>query len=114
MIVRDGVIITPPITANILEGITRRTVIHLACEELGLEVVERNIDRSELYVAQEAFFCGTGVQIAAISSIDHRLVGNGETGPIAQQISNLYARVVTGQEPKYMDWLTPVPVLEQV
>ena len=114
VIVRDGVLITPPITDNILEGITRRTVIDLAQDELGLEVVERNIDRSELYLAEEAFFCGTGVQIAAIGSVDHRPVGNGDTGPIALQISDLYRQVVTGEVPKYQTWLTPIPVLENV
>jgi len=114
MIVRKGVVITPPVTANILEGITRRTVMQLVRDEMGMEVVERNIDRSELYLADEAFFCGTGVQIAAISSVDHRAVGDGETGPITRQITDLYARVVMGEEAKYMDWLTPIPVLEKV
>jgi branched-chain amino acid aminotransferase len=114
MMVRDEVLITPPVTDNILEGITRRTLIHLARAELGLEVVEREIDRTELYIADEAFFCGTGVQIAAIGSIDHRTIGNGGTGPLTQQLRELYFRVVTGEEPKYMDWLTPVPTLERV
>jgi branched-chain amino acid aminotransferase len=114
MMVRDGVLITPPITSNLLEGITRRTLIHLARVELDLAVVEREIDRTELYLADEAFFCGTGAQITAIGSIDHRLVGNGDIGPITQQIRDLYFRVVMGEEPKYMDWLTPVPVLETV
>lgn len=112
MMVRDGVIVTPPVTSNLLEGITRRTIIQLARDELGLEVLEREIDRTELYIAEEAFFCGTGVQIAAIGSIDHRQVGNGGTGPITQRLRDLYFRVVLGEEPKYMDWLTPVPVLE--
>lgn len=114
MMVRDGVLITPPITSNLLEGITRRTLIHLARLELDLDVVEREIDRTELYLADEAFFCGTGAQIAAIGSIDHRLVGDGALGPITQQIRDLYFRVVLGEEPKYMHWLTPVPVLETV
>jgi branched-chain amino acid aminotransferase len=113
MMIRDGVIITPPVTSNLLEGITRRTVIQLARDELGLEVLEREIDRTELYIAEEAFFCGTGVQIAAIGSIDHRQVGNGSTGPITQQVRDLYFRVVMGEEPKYMDWLTSIPVLER-
>jgi len=112
MMVRDGVLITPPVTANVLEGITRKTLIQLAREELGLEVVERNIDRTELYLADEAFFCGTGAQVAAIGSIDHRLVGNGGIGPITQRVRDIYFRVVLGEEPKYMGWLTPVPVLE--
>ena len=97
-----------------LEGITRRTIIQLAREELGLEVVERNIDRTELYLADETFLCGTGVQVAAIGYIDHRQVGSGSTGPITQQIRDLYMRVVTGNESKFMDWLTPIPVLERV
>jgi branched-chain amino acid aminotransferase len=112
MLVRDGVVITPPITSNLLEGITRRTLIQLIQDDLGIDVVERNIDRSELYLADEAFFCGTGAQVTAIASIDHRQVGNGGVGPITQQIRELYFRVVRGEETKYMDWLTPVPVLE--
>lgn len=112
MMVRDGVVITPPITSNLLEGITRRTLIQLIRDELGVQVVERDIDRSELYLADEAFFCGTGAQVTAIDSIDHRQVGAGGVGPITQQIRDLYFRVVRGEEPKYMDWLTPVPVRE--
>jgi branched-chain amino acid aminotransferase len=112
MMVRDGVLITPPVTDNVLEGITRKTLIQLAREELGLEVVERNIDRTELYLADEAFFCGTGAQVAAIGSIDHRLVGNGGVGPITQRVRDIYFRVVLGEEPKYMHWLSPAPVLE--
>lgn len=112
MLVREGVVITPPVTANLLEGVTRRTLIQLLRDELGLDVVEREIDRSELYLADEAFFCGTGVQIAAIGSIDHRRLGDGATGPITQQIRDLYFRVVLGEEPKYMHWLSPAPVLE--
>lgn len=114
MMVRDGVLITPPITSNLLEGITRRTLIYLARKELSLEVIEREIDRTELYLADEAFFCGTGVQITAIGSIDHRPVGQGTIGPITQQIRELYFRVVMGEEPDYMHWLTPIPVLEKV
>lgn len=110
--VRNGVVYTPPIYANILEGITRRTVIQLMQEELGLEVVERNIDRSEVYLADEAFFCGTGVQIAAITSVDHRPIGSGSMGPIAGEFRDLYFRVVTGREPKYRHW--NVPVYEKV
>lgn len=106
--VRNGTLITTPITSNVLEGITRRTLIQLAKEELGLAVEERIIDRSELYVADEAFYSGTGVQIAAISRIDHRAVGRGEPGPITAAIRELYLRIVYGQEPKYGEWLTPV------
>ena len=108
MMVRKGVLITPPITSNLLEGITRRSLLQLAREELGIEVMERDIDRSELYMADEAFFCGTGVQMAAISSIDHRTVGDGNIGPIAQALGDLQYQVLTGQEAAYMDWLSPV------
>ena len=105
---RDGVIYTPPITENILEGITRRTIIHLLREEIGVEVVERQIDRTEVYLAEEAFFCGTGVQIAPITRIDHRTLGSGQIGPIVNQLRQLYFNVVTGRVEKYRDWLTPV------
>lgn len=106
--VRDDVLITPPVFTNVLEGITRRTVIHLAQQELGLRVVERDIDRSEVYIADEAFFCGTGVQVAAIASVEHRPIGSGRMGPITQALRDLYFRVVRGQEEKYLGWLTPV------
>ncbi len=112
--VRNGVLITTPVHSNILEGITRRTIMQLAREELDIPVVVRTIDRSELYVADEAFFCGTGVQIVAIASVDHRPVGTGRMGPITQRIRDLYFRIVRGQEPKFMDWLTPIPKLAAV
>lgn len=112
MMVRHGVVITPPVTANILEGITRRSLITLIREDLGVEVVEREIDRTELYLAEEAFLCGTGVQIAAIGSIDHRIIGQGGTGPITHRVRELFYRVLHGEEKKYADWLTPVSVSE--
>ena len=108
--VRNDTVITTSISSNVLEGITRRTLIQLAREELGLDVEERVIDRTELYVADEAFFCGTGVQIAPISSVDHRVVGDGEPGPITSAIRDLYFRIVYGNEPKYGEWLSPVYV----
>jgi branched-chain amino acid aminotransferase len=106
--VRHGKLITPSIMDNILEGITRATVIELVRDELGLEVVERSIDRSELYVADEAFFTGTGAQVAAIVEIDHRTLGDGKIGPVTKQIQDLYFRTVRGNNPRYMHWLTPV------
>jgi branched-chain amino acid aminotransferase len=109
MLVRDGVLITPPISSNILEGITRRTMLSLAQDALGVPVVEREIDRSELYLADEALFCGTGVQIAPITRIDHRRVGEGTIGPVTQRLSDLYFRIVRGGEPTYAHWLSPVP-----
>ncbi|MEM7116469.1 MAG: branched-chain amino acid transaminase [Chloroflexota bacterium] len=114
MMVRDGVLITPTITSNVLEGITRRTILHLAEVELGIPVMERNIDRTELYMADEAFFCGTGAQVAPIGSVDHRAVGNGRLGPITEQIRDLYFAVVYGRVAKYQEWVTAVPQLELV
>jgi branched-chain amino acid aminotransferase len=105
---RNGIVYTPPINANILEGITRRTIMHLLREDLGLEVVERNIDRSEVYLADEAFFCGTGVQIVAIASIDHRPVGTGHMGPVVSKLRDLYFKVVSGRVEKYRHWTMPV------
>ncbi len=107
-IVRDGRLRTPPVTDNILEGITRNTLIHLAQNELSLEVVERSIDRSELYIADEVFFCGTGAQVAGIVEIDHRTIGDGKIGPVTQKIQDTYFRVVRGRHPQHADWLTPV------
>ncbi len=107
-IVRKQTLITPPVNDNILEGITRRTLMDLATTELGLTVVERSIDRTELYVADEAFFCGTGVQVAAIASVDRRPVGSGKMGPITNQLRDLYFDVVRGNVPHYRDWCTPV------
>jgi len=107
-LVRDGVLITPSVTDNILEGVTRATVMELAERELGIPVVERTVDRSELYAADEAFFCGTGVQIAAVVNIDHRPVGDGVLGPITRQVRDLYFDVVRGRVPAYAHWLTPV------
>ncbi|MCB9433463.1 MAG: branched-chain amino acid transaminase [Ardenticatenaceae bacterium] len=112
MMVRDGVLITPPITSNLLEGITRRSILHLAQAELDLEVQEREIDRTELYIAEEAFFCGTGAQVSPIGSIDHRTVGDGKLGPVTEQIRDLYFDVVYGRNEKYLHWLSPVPQLE--
>jgi branched-chain amino acid aminotransferase len=107
-IVRKGAIITPSPSENILEGITRASVIHLAQEELGIEVQERSIDRTELYVADEVFLVGTGAQVAPVVEIDRRPVGDGEPGPMTLRLQQLYLDVVTGKSAKYGDWLTPV------
>jgi branched-chain amino acid aminotransferase len=107
-IVRDGALITPPVTSNILEGITRETIITLAREEMGIETVERPIDRSEAYVCDEAFFTGTGVQVAAITQIEHRPIGSGTIGPVVARLRELYFDVVRGKNPKYEHWCTPV------
>lgn len=107
-IVRGGKLITPPVTANILEGITRQAIMDLAKVELGLDTVERQIDRSEVYIADEAFFCGTGVEVTPIGSVDHLRLGNGGVGPITRKVMDLYYNLVHGVDPKYRHWLTPV------
>lgn len=113
-IVRDGVVVTPPATDNILEGLTRAVVMQLCREQLGLTVLERSIDRTELYVADEVFFTGTGVQIAAITEIDRRKVGGGMMGPVVRELRDLYFDVVRGRLPQYRHWCTPVYVDEPV
>jgi branched-chain amino acid aminotransferase len=102
--VRDGVLITPPITDNILEGITRRTVITLAREVMGLEVVERSIDRTEVYICDEFFLTGTAAQVTAATKIDHRPIGNGQMGPITAELRVLYDKAVRGKLPQYHHW----------
>jgi len=106
-LIRNGVIYTPDPSANILEGITRRTVIHIARHELGLTVVERSIDRSELYCAQEVLLSGSAAGVQFVSSIDRRPVGDGRQGPIAKQIGDVYNQLTRGELPRYADWLIP-------
>lgn len=106
--VRKGIAYTPPLHSNILEGITRRTVIQLLQEEMGMQVVERDIDRTEVYLADEAFFSGTGVQVSAITAVDHRPVGDGKMGPVVAELRDLYFKLVAGRIEKYRHWLTPV------
>ncbi|MEM7194108.1 MAG: branched-chain amino acid transaminase, partial [Pseudomonadota bacterium] len=108
MMVRNNTLITPPVTANLLEGIVRRSLLELAADKLGIQVEQREIDRSELYMADEAFFCGTGVQMAAIGSIDHRSVGDGRKGPVATKLGEVFLNVLTGQDSEYRHWVTPV------
>jgi branched-chain amino acid aminotransferase len=109
MIVRDGVLITPPITSDILEGITRRSILQIATDE-GIPTEQREIDRTELYVADEAFFCGTGVQLAWIESIDGRPVGTGQIGPITERLRTVFFDTVRGRNSRYASWLTPVRI----
>jgi branched-chain amino acid aminotransferase len=106
--VSGGRLITTPPTADILVGITRNTVIELAQKELGLEVIERPIARTELYVCDELFFCGTGAQVAPVRSVDRRLVGQGVPGTISCRLQDLYFRVVQGKVAEYRDWCVPV------
>jgi branched-chain amino acid aminotransferase len=106
-VVRDGVILTPPVSDDILEGITRKAMIQLAHDE-GIPVEVRSIDRSELYVADEAFLCGTGVQVSPVVEVDHRKVGSGDVGPVARAIRARYFDAVRGRLPEYRHWLTPI------
>ena len=107
-IVRNGVLITPPVTDNVLEGITRRRLLEMARADLELETEERSIDRTELYVADEVFLCGTGAQISAVVEIDRRTIGGGRPGVTTRELSRRYFDAVRGKVPAYRDWLTPV------
>jgi branched-chain amino acid aminotransferase len=106
--VRGGRLITTPIYGNILEGITRDSLLNLARAELGIECLERPIDRSELYIADELFICGTAAKVVSARSVDRRLVGSGETGPITKKLGELYNAAVRGELSAYRHWLTPV------
>jgi branched-chain amino acid aminotransferase len=107
-IVRDGVALTPPVNDDLLEGVTRKALLELlANERIPVEV--RSIDRSELYVADEMFLCGTGVQISPVIEIDHRPVGSGDVGPISRLIRDRYFDAVRGRVPEYQHWLTEIP-----
>jgi branched-chain amino acid aminotransferase len=107
-VVRKGELITPGVEDDILEGVTRAAMIQLAGKELGLGTTVRSIDRSELYIADEIFLCGTGAQISPVTSVDHRRVGSGEVGPVTSRLMTLYFDAVRGRLPAYSDWLTPV------
>lgn len=105
--VRDGVVFTPPITDNILEGITRRSIIELAQHE-GYTVVERSIDRTEVFLADEMFMTGTAAQVTAITKVDHRVIGEGSMGPITARLRKLYDDAVRGRLPEFRHWNHPV------
>ncbi len=106
-IVRNGTLITPPVSDDILEGITRWAVITIA-KDLGYRVEERHIARTELYVADEVFFCGTGAQVSPVIEIDHRKVGNGKPGKITKEIQNVYFKAVRGKVDKYKNWVIEI------
>jgi branched-chain amino acid aminotransferase len=105
---RDGTLFTPPITDNILEGITRRTIIELAEQELGLKVVARSIDRTEVYICDELFMTGTAAQVTAITRVDHRPVADGKMGAVTTKLRKLYDDAVRGKLKKYRHWNYPV------
>jgi branched-chain amino acid aminotransferase len=108
MMVRDGKLVTPPVTAGILESITRTTLMELAARELAVEVVEREIDRTELYVADEAFMCGSGLEVLPITSVDRIAVGAGTPGSLTKRVQDVYFSAARGELPAYRHWLTPV------
>ena len=110
---RKGGLITPPVTADILEGITRDAVMELAGKELGMPVVERDVDRTELYAADEVFLTGTGFQIAPVVEVDGRPVGDREIGPVAGRLQELYFKAARGENPDYADWTVAVEVAEK-
>src|SRR5260370_4458979 len=106
-VIRDGKVFPPPPSDNILEGLTRLAMIDLLRAELDLEVVERSIDRSELYIADEIFLCGTGAQISPVVDVDHRPIGDGQVGPVVERLQKLYFEIGRGRSAKYRHWLTP-------
>ena len=106
-VVRDGVALTPPVYDDLLEGVTRKALLELL-ENEGIPIEVRSIDRSELYVADEIFLCGTGVQISPVVEVDHRPVGSGGVGPIARLVRDRYFDAVRGRIPEYSHWLTPI------
>lgn len=113
-VMRKGVAYTPPVQSDVLEGIVRRTLIELLRNDLGIEVIEREIDRTEIYIADEILLCGTGVQVAAITRVEHRPIGSGCMGTVTRQVRDLFYDAVSGRIEKYREWLTPVYMPETV
>lgn len=107
-LVSDGRLVTPAISENILPGITRRSIIEIAGKELGLEVVERRVERNELYIAEECLLTGTAAHVNPVVEIDHRPVGDGEIGPITRRLQSMYQDIIRGRNEAYMHWCTPV------
>lgn len=107
-LVKRGVLYTPDPSQNILEGCTRRSILQIARDDFKLPIVERAIDRGELYSADEIFFTGTAAGVMHVASVDRRPVGDGTMGPVTRKLSEFYARAIRGHEAKYADWLTPV------
>lgn len=107
-LIREEKLITPDFSADILEGITRQVLIELCRDELGLEVIERPVGRSEVYLCDEAFLCGTGAQVSPIIEVDRRPISNGKIGPLTTRIQKLYFQVVKAEHDKYQSWCSPV------
>lgn len=107
-LLRNEKLLTPPISDNILEGITRSTIMELAWEELGIETIERSIDRSELYVADECFLTGTAAHLTPVGEVDNRPIGNGQVGDVTLKLQTLYFDAIRGKNPKYRQYCSPV------
>jgi branched-chain amino acid aminotransferase len=105
--IRHGQLITPGPADNVLEGITAKSVMQMAADDLGIEVVQREIDRTELYIADEVFMTGTAAHLTPIVEIDRRTVGEGRPGPITSQLSELFYDAIRGRSEKYKSWCTP-------
>jgi branched-chain amino acid aminotransferase len=101
---KDGVFVTPPATDDILEGVTRLLLMRMIREELGKTVVERSIDRTELYTCDELLMCGTGAQISPVIEVDHRKIGTGKVGEFTQELQSMYFAAVRGESPKHKGW----------
>ena len=114
VLVRNGHLITPSKSDNVLEGITLQTVAELAQKEMGLQIEERTVDRSELYIADEVFMTGTAAHVSPVIEVDRRPVGDGDIGPITKALQDIYFRVIYGRVPKYSHWCTPVPLRQPV
>ncbi|MDQ4043949.1 MAG: branched-chain amino acid transaminase [Chloroflexota bacterium] len=110
MMVRKGTLVTPPVTDGILESITRDAVLRMASDQLNMPVVERSIDRTELYLAEEVFLCGTAFEVTPVVEIDHYTIGTGEIGELTGRLQALYERVLRGRESRFAEWCTPVGV----
>jgi len=106
--VKDGTFVTPPVTDDILEGVTRQLLMKVIQDELNMSVIERSIDRTELYTCDELLLCGTGAQISPVIEVDRRPVGNGKVGEFTQELQSIYFGAVRGETPKYKDWTIPV------
>lgn len=107
-LVRRGTLVTPSLNQSVLEGITRRSIIQLVRDELGMPVEERPVERGELFVADEVFLSGTAAQITAVTRIDHRPVGSGHMGRVSTELRKLFFDVVRGRSAKYRAWCTEV------
>lgn len=110
MLVRNGKLVTPDVTQSILESITRDVLLRLAREELGLQIEERAVDRTELYIAEEVFLCGTAAEITPIGEIDHYPVADGRPGPVTRALERLYHDIARGLDPRRPEWRTAVGI----